>query len=109
MRSHVVSILLLLALFPIVHDAFEAWEHSQHSHAAACEEGGTHTHPKEVHCQLDHFAFFSTPWEALYFHLAPRLAYPQAGLTRYKSVCSARFFGKRDARGPPTREIVVNV
>ena len=71
MRKFLVAIFLLLALFPSVHSTLEAWEHSHHSHAAACEEEGAHMHPKEVHCQLDHFAFLSTPWEPHFFQCAP--------------------------------------
>lgn len=104
-----MPLFLFLALFPRVHGAFEAWEHSHHSHAAACEEDGAHMHPQEAHCQLDHFAFFSTPWEVLHFYVAPLSTYPQRVQTGYTMPYAARYFGKTDARGPPCGSLFANV
>jgi len=109
MRKLVVFKFLLLALLPSVQSAFEALEHSHHSHASACEEVGTHMHPKEAHCQVDHFAFLSTPWEVLHFQVAPLTTYPKRVQTGYTRPYSARFFGKTDVRGPPSRTLFANV
>jgi len=109
MRKFLASIFLLLTLFPSVHSAIEAWEHGQHSHAAVCEEKGTHLHSKEAHCQVDHFAFLSTPWEALFFECVPYFPPVQSLQTAYESPVSVRWIGKTDARGPPSGNLFANV
>jgi hypothetical protein len=109
MRKFLVAIFLLLALFPSVHSTLEAWEHSHHSHTAACEEVGSHMHPKEVHCQLDHFAFLSTPWEPHFFQCAPHFLPAQTPQTAYESPAAVRWIGKTDARGPPSGNLFANV
>jgi hypothetical protein len=109
MRKLLASFFLLLALLPSVHSAMEAWEHSHHSHAAACEEKGTHMHPKESHCHVDHFAFLSTPWEVLHFQVAPRFLPAQTPQTDYESPAAVQWIGKTDARGPPSGNLFANV
>ena len=109
MRKLLATIFLLLALVPSVHSVLEAWEHIHHSHAAASEEKGTHMHSKEAHCQVDHYAFLSTPWEALRFHVARPTTYPQRVQTGYTRPYAARFFRKTDTRGPPYGNLSANV
>ncbi len=109
MRKLVVLLFLLLALFPSVHTALEAWEHSHHSHAVACEEEGTHMHPKEAHCQVDQFTFFSVPWEAISFQKVVRQVYLQRDFTAYHGPLTACESGKTDVRGPPSRTLFANV
>ena len=109
MRKFLVAIFLLLALFPSVHSTLEAWEHSHHSHAVACEEEGTHMHPKEVHCQVDHFAFFTTPGEPHIFQFAPHFPPGQTPQTAYESPAAVQGIGKTDARGPPSGNLFANV
>ncbi|MEK9829678.1 MAG: hypothetical protein VW420_02485 [Schleiferiaceae bacterium] len=109
MRKFLASILLVLTLFPSVHSALEAWDHSHHSHAAACEEEGTHMHPQEVHCELNHFAFLSTPWEPQSFQCTPHFPPAQTPQTGYESPAAVRGIGKTDARGPPSGNLFANV
>ena len=109
MRKLVVFKFLLLALLPSVQSAFEALEHSHHSHASACEEVGTHMHPKEAHCQVDQFTFFSVPWEAISFQKVVRQAYLQRDFTAYHGPLTACESGKTDVRGPPSRTLFANV